>query len=69
MCSNEDTAQPKRKKNPTKTQKNKRWGWSIELDRGRKSVKGFLKDRLPADMNTDGGTGLEENFQAEGTNE
>ena len=68
MCSNEDTAQPKRKK-PHKNSKNKRWGWSVELDRGRKSVKGFLKDRLPADMNTDGGTGLEENFQAEGTNE
>lgn len=66
MCSNEDTAQPRRKKRH-KNSKNRRWGWSRELDRGGKSV--FMKERVPADMKTDGGTGLEENPQAEGANE
>ena len=35
----------------------------------RKKKKGFLKERVPADMKTEGGTELEENSQAEGTNE
>lgn len=51
MRSNEDTAQPRRKK-PHKNSKNRRWGWSRELDRGGKSV--FMKERVPADMKTDG---------------